>query len=103
MEIRIGILVNVRFYYGAISNEQRNKDMVYPFKLAVNEMWRTGLMKCEEPVVQHSTVISWRFVVCRFQMALARRSFSDYERLRFVVCRFQMALARHSFSDYERL
>ena len=28
LEIRIGILINVRFHYGAISNEQWNKDMV---------------------------------------------------------------------------
>ena len=33
-----------------------------------------------ENLLQHTTVISWRFVVCRFQMALAHHSFSDYER-----------------------
>ena len=30
-----------------------------------------------ENLLQHTTVISWRFVACRFQMALARHSFSD--------------------------
>ena len=32
--------------------------------------------------MQHSTVVSWRFVVCRFQIALAHHSFQttrDYE------------------------
>ena len=28
--------------------------------------------KCGEPVVQHSTVISWQFVVCQFKIALAQ-------------------------------